>query len=358
MPVAVPVPDAIPPTIKPENGSPPPSFRLTQPPTNDERVVSFLKEARQQAELVQLGVDAVSDVELYKFLVRVSLVRDVPGLCESTNLSSRPFQIANAYNAATALTKLKSTLQWRVAVDFTTIPNDDFSDLDAMGKLYVLPGANRRGLTTVVWRAKLHFPDPPRLPHLMRYIAYVVHWRWRLGYVLPERGGELRWGPDEEEGWVDRYASDRITVIFDLADASQRNRDLEMVIELAKTFNAHFPECLDEFYLFPSSFLASTLWSMVRPFLDKDTADKITLVSQPVFLTKCADLHDLASIPERWGGTWTGEPVAAAEDVPLPPSAPASPTRKSFSGSGSAPASPTRVGSPTKKGGEDALGID
>ncbi|KNE65498.1 hypothetical protein AMAG_11117 [Allomyces macrogynus ATCC 38327] len=324
MPVAVPVPDAITPTIKAsENGSPPPSFQLTQPQTSDERVVSFLKEARQQSELVQLGVDDFTDVELYKFL------------------------IANGYNAATALTKLKSTLQWRATVDFTTIPYDDFSDLNAMGKLYVLPGANRRGLTTVVWRAKLHFPDPPRLPHLMRYIAYTVHWRWRLG-----------------------LASDRITVIFDLADVSQRNRDLDMVIELAKTFNAHFPECLDEFYMFPSSFLASTLWSMVRPFLDKDTADKIILVSQPVFLTKCADLHEPTSIPERWGGSWTGEPVAAAEDVPLPPSAPASPTRMSFSGSGSgSPASPTRMsfsGSPTraesprkkKTGGEDGLGID
>ncbi|KNE72669.1 hypothetical protein AMAG_16429 [Allomyces macrogynus ATCC 38327] len=313
MPVAVPVPDATPPSVKTGNdGSELSPFRLTQPPTSDERVVSFLKEARQQPELVQFGVDAVSDVELYKFL------------------------IANAYNATTAITKLKSTLQWRATVDFATIPNDDFSDLDAMGKLYVLPGANRRGLTTVVWRAKLHFPDAPRLPHLMRYIAYTVHWRWRLG-----------------------LASDRITVIFDLADVSQRNRDLEMVIELAKTFNAHFPECLDEFFMFPSSFLVSTLWSMVRPFLDKDTADKIILVSQPVFLTKCADLHDPSSIPERWGGNWAGEPVAAAEDVPLPPSAPASPTRMSFSGSGSgSPTSPTRAGSPSKKGGDNALGLD
>ncbi|ORZ38563.1 hypothetical protein BCR44DRAFT_1497173 [Catenaria anguillulae PL171] len=233
------------PTAVPLEGSQP-TFAITRVPAD---ALSFIDDARHDPDLISGGIDTLTDLEIYKFWV------------------------GNNRDNEKAIEKLKATLEWRDSFNFASIATEDFSDIHESGKLYPLPSPSREGHTILIWRMRLHVPDPPNLQRMVRYIIYMTYFRWKLG-----------------------LASDKLVIVACRDTVEAKNRDLVMAKQLAVIFSANFPETLVSLYLFPNHWIVSGLWAMVRPFLDPLTASK--------------ELNELTTpdnLPVSFGGTWKGE---------------------------------------------------
>ncbi|KAI9175380.1 hypothetical protein H9P43_006741 [Blastocladiella emersonii ATCC 22665] len=231
---------------------------------------TFVESVRSDADLVALDVQGMTEVEVYKFLV------------------------ANKGDEAAARARIRATLEWRRDFNFASIATEDFGDLEASGKFYALPHPTTTGRTVHVWRSRLHMPDPPSLPRLVRFMIRQVYFLWRQG-----------------------RAADRIVLLVSRDGASPKHRDLAMAKEVAATFNAHFPEILDELYVYPGNWLTTVIWAVVRPFLDPATAEKVNFVADRVVRDRLAQLLPPEHTPTALGGTWTGEPVGIDPEVVL-----------------------------------------
>ncbi|ORZ38561.1 CRAL-TRIO domain-containing protein [Catenaria anguillulae PL171] len=209
-----------------------------------------------------------------------------PNLSTLTDLEIAKFWVAESRNDAKALARIQATLAWRLEYDFDALLADEFADVKRTGKLYVLPQPSRSGCSILVWRSRLHMPDPPRLPRLIRFFVKTVWGRWKEG-----------------------KGSDRIVVIVSRDGVEMKHRDLTMAREAASVFNAHFPEVLNELYVYPTNWVATTIWACVRPFLDPVTASKVNFISADEMQKRLADLTTPDNTPVSMGGTWEGEPV-------------------------------------------------
>ncbi|KAJ3363224.1 hypothetical protein GGF31_001019 [Allomyces arbusculus] len=254
------------PLVAPRDALPPitPGIFRSKVPTDDAEAMKFISEARAHPELQQLGVNTViCDLELFKFWVGAK------------------------HHSETAHKRLATTLAWRRDINLPHVAGEDFSDLDAAGKLFKLPRPTKEGYTVLVWRSRFHAPeDDASLQRLARYFVKHVHLLWKLG-----------------------YHSDRVVVIIDRDGAESKNRDLNMAKVVSTTFNTHFPEILEGLYVFPSSWFTSACWAIIRPFVDPVTAAKVHFLSGPAMHEQLAAMMDADAVPTRWGGTWTGEPA-------------------------------------------------
>ncbi|KAL7747744.1 hypothetical protein RI367_006866 [Sorochytrium milnesiophthora] len=190
-----------------------------------------------------------------------------------------------------AFNRVKSTLAWRKEFDYEAIFSEDFGDIAAIGKLCRLPVPTADGYTVFMWRTRLHVPgDAAATRRLIRFFIREIAGGWRDGTV-----------------------SDKMLLLVDRSDATPANRDLNMAIDASKIFNVHFPEIMHRLYIFPSGWLVTAAWAIVKAFLDPATRDKAVMVNQADIATELDKVLGLDNVPERLGGRWTGEPEPASK---------------------------------------------
>ncbi|KAI9146087.1 CRAL-TRIO domain-containing protein [Paraphysoderma sedebokerense] len=173
-----------------------------------------------------------------------------------TDLDIYKFFVGHKLNEKNALEALKKTLDWRKTFNYYNLPNEEFADLEAIGKWYK-SGSAKNGTSLFIWRTVLHKPcaTDEQVQREFRFIMYVL-----------------------SKGWFDGTTTDRITVVLDYFDTTFAHKDLALTKIAAVSLSQHFPEVLDEVILVPSNWLVSFLWNTVRLFLDPVTVAKIKLL--------------------------------------------------------------------------------
>lgn len=94
-------------------------------------------------------------------------------------------------------------------------------------------------------------------------------------------------------------SADQTSVIFDLTDFSLKNSDNNSIKFLAETLEAYYPECLAAVYIFNAPWIFSTVWNIIKRFLDPVVASKIRFIKGVEELTQYIDMDN---IPKALGG--------------------------------------------------------
>lgn len=148
------------------------------------------------------------------------------------------------------------------------------------------------GQNPIFWfLAKKHFGSDSPSDETQRYAVVTIEW-CRL--FLKEVNA----------------STDTCSIFFDLTGFTLKNADYTTIKFLADVFEAHYPECLGRIYVHNAPWIFSTVWNIIKNWLDPVVASKI------VFTKNFKDLSTHISpdfIPTELGGIDSSGP-----DYPVP----------------------------------------
>ncbi|KAJ1566848.1 hypothetical protein HK405_008173 [Cladochytrium tenue] len=175
-----------------------------------------------------------------------------------------------------ALKQLGATLDWRASYDFNSVVDEDFSDLEASGKLQ-LRGKDKAGNAILVWRHSRHFPESSTLERDIRFIVHTLEQARRAG-------------------------ADRITAIIDRLGMTPANHDTPLIRALLTTFQHHYPDRLARLFVFPKSAVLSMGWKFAKVFIDAATISRIHILGEDEYRACLLQNIDRSDLLERYGG--------------------------------------------------------
>lgn len=93
--------------------------------------------------------------------------------------------------------------------------------------------------------------------------------------------------------------------IMDLAGVSVTSfyRVKDYVFQAAGIGQDRYPECMGKFYIINAPWAFSTVWSIVKPWLDEVTVAKIDIVSSGMVKEKLLSQIPAENLPAEFGGT-------------------------------------------------------
>ncbi|KAK9764625.1 hypothetical protein K7432_007716 [Basidiobolus ranarum] len=170
-------------------------------------------------------------------------------------------------------------MRWRQSFRYDSILEEDFSDLIGAQKVF-FHGNAKDGTPILIWRSCKHLVNVAERSREIRFYVWIL--------VKAEQEGIL---------------TDKITIIYDRSHATKANTDLGLAKEAFPIFQRHFPERLKSIFVFPSSFLLTSLWQCIKPFIDPVTAQKIRIWKENEYRTKILEYVDSSNLLERFGGS-------------------------------------------------------
>ncbi|CAN3359140.1 hypothetical protein DICA1_F11826 [Diutina catenulata] len=207
------------------------------------------------------------------------------------------FMRARKWNTDNALKMLSNSIKWRME-----FPADKWVK-EADGPSF-LNGTNQgfiKNLTTekswikgednnqnpIFWfQAKKHFGSDSPSDETQRYAVTTIEW---VRLFLREVNESV----------------DTVSIVFDLTGFTLKNADYTTIKFLAEVFEAHYPECLGRIYVHNAPWIFSTVWNIIKNWLDPVVASKI------VFTKNFKDMSGYISpdyIPTELGGIDTSGP--------------------------------------------------
>ncbi|KAJ5482940.1 CRAL-TRIO domain-containing protein [Penicillium diatomitis] len=185
------------------------------------------------------------------------------------------FLRARKWDVKKALIMMISTMRWRlqeVHVDDDIMANgeaealelassadpakkkkgEDFLKQMRMGKSY-LHGCDKRGRPICVVRARLHKASDQEVDTLERFTVYTIE------------TARLLLAPPVETA----------TIIFDMTGFTLANMDYTPVKFMIKCFEANYPESLGSVLIHKAPWIFSSIWSVIKGWLDPVVAAKI-----------------------------------------------------------------------------------
>ncbi|KAG7194083.1 uncharacterized protein KQ657_004791 [Scheffersomyces spartinae] len=202
------------------------------------------------------------------------------------------FVRARKWDIEKAIGMMSKTLQWRAteypAYDWT-LEGDSTSYVNGScpgltknfttSKCY-LRGTDKEGHPIFIFKAKKHLIGDSPLADTQRFAVLTIEWTKLL---LQEN--------------IDGV--DQCTVFFDLSGFSLKNADYGAIKFLAEIFEAHYPETLGFILIHNAPWIFSTVWNIVKNWLDPVVASKIRFTKDYKDLTKFIEPH---YIPDYLGG--------------------------------------------------------
>ncbi|KAA8649773.1 hypothetical protein EYZ11_009068 [Aspergillus tanneri] len=196
------------------------------------------------------------------------------------------FLRARKWDVQKALIMLISTLRWRlmdVKVDDDIMKNgeqlalkqsqssdpaekkagEEFLMQMRMGKGF-LHGVDKLGRPICVVRVRLHKPGDQSTEALDRYTVYTIE------------SARMMLAPPVETACV----------IFDMTNFSLANMDYHPVKFMIKCFEANYPECLGVVLIHKAPWIFSSIWSIIKGWLDPVVAAKINFTKNVQDLEK------------------------------------------------------------------------
>lgn len=144
----------------------------------------------------------------------------------------------------------------------------------------VIRGHDRHNNPMFVFQARKHFAHDSPLPETERFALLLVEWCRLLLKEVNE-------------------SQDTCTVMFDLSNFLLKNTDNAPIKFLAQAFEAHYPECLQYIIVHNALWIFSTVWNVIKNWIDPAVAQKIHFTKH---LLDLAQLVDPSQIPDYLGG--------------------------------------------------------
>ncbi|MEW5312227.1 MAG: hypothetical protein WDW38_003874 [Sanguina aurantia] len=153
------------------------------------------------------------------------------------------------------------------------------TDLD-QHKVFV-NGYDNQGNPFCVVLGRRHIPHSHELTR--RCMEYCLDAAVRLGNLNPAWNG-------------------RTSAVFDLAGFSYVNCDFPGLLAVFDLLQNHYPERLDKLFLYRAPALFNAIWSLVRPFIDPVTREKVVFVTEKHAAREFTKHFNMQVFPKELGG--------------------------------------------------------
>lgn len=222
------------------------------------------------------------------------------------------FVRARKWNTEDALKMFSNSIVWRK--DFPTsdwvLEGDGPSYLQGKNKGLIknlssekswINGHDVDGNPIYWFQARKHFGSDSPADESQRYAILCIEWSRLFTKEVTE-------------------SNDTHSIVFDLTGFTLKNADYSTIKFLAEAFEAHYPECLGKIYVHNAPWIFSTVWNVIKHWLDPVVASKIEFTKNFNDLSK----HISAEfIPEELGGIDKSgpeyPPPKKGDDVPPKP---------------------------------------
>jgi len=142
----------------------------------------------------------------------------------------------------------------------------------------------------------MKYHDPKLGPLLLQYQVYFIE------YLTKQMGDNL----------------DTFTSIFNLEGFTNKNIDLSHTFNMINVFQNYYPERLGICFIINAPWFFGTIWKIIKPWLDKNTASKIFFLDAD-YKERFKELMDEQFIPPEHGGKSTFDArKKLAEDLGVP----------------------------------------
>ncbi|KAI5905688.1 Phosphatidylinositol transfer protein CSR1 [Candida parapsilosis] len=199
---------------------------------------------------------------------------------------------ARKWDTDKAIGMMLKSLNWR----FHEFPSDDWlmesdgpSYLNGTNKGFIknfttekswIKGRDKNNNPIFMFQAKKHLTSDSPLPQNQRYAVVTIEW---VRLFLKEVSESV----------------DTCTIVFDLTGFSLKNADYATIKFLADVFEAHYPETLGFILIHNAPWIFSTVWNIIKNWLDPVVASKIHFTKDAKELSK---FIDPSLIPDYLGG--------------------------------------------------------
>lgn len=204
------------------------------------------------------------------------------------------FLRARKWDTVKSAEMLGQTLIWRVEeFDIDSImsrgeqyyidvePDEGFINQFKRGKV-VLHGKDKQGRPIVTIRVRFHDPKAQSEEAMERLTVLVI---------------------ETARLCLNDYIETAV-VIFDMTGFGLGNMDYHVVRFLIKCFEAHYPECLGYLFIHRAPWVFSTIWNVIKGWIDPVVASKISFTKTEKDLLKFINSDSLA---KELGGTRSWE---------------------------------------------------
>eukprot|EP00121_Abeoforma_whisleri_P016157 Awhi_evm2s14837 len=89
--------------------------------------------------------------------------------------------------------------------------------------------------------------------------------------------------------------------IIDLTNFGTANIDAASIQNVALILQKFYPERLGHCWIIHSNWMFSTMWSLIKPFLNEKTAAKVTFVPEATYEEDLANCFDVNKLPRLYG---------------------------------------------------------
>ncbi|RCK66642.1 Phosphatidylinositol transfer protein CSR1 [Candida viswanathii] len=199
---------------------------------------------------------------------------------------------ARKWDSEKAIEMMFKSLQWRSTefpADIWAMEGDAPSYLNGTNKGFVhnfttekswIKGRDKNNNPIFMFQAKKHFTADAPLEQNQRYAIVTIEW---VRLFLREVSESV----------------DTCTIVFDLTGFSLKNADYSTIKFLADVFEAHYPETLGFILIHNAPWIFSTVWNIIKGWLDPVVASKIHFTKDAKELSK---FIDPTLIPDYLGG--------------------------------------------------------
>ncbi|KAL6450024.1 CSR1 Phosphatidylinositol transfer protein CSR1 [Candida maltosa Xu316] len=188
------------------------------------------------------------------------------------------FVRARKWDTERAIEMMAKSLQWRSTefpADIWAMEGDAPSYIDGTNK-----GRDKNNNPIFMFQAKKHLTADSPLEQNQRYAVVTIEW---VRLFLREVSESV----------------DTCTIVFDLTGFSLKNADYSTIKFLAEVFEAHYPETLGFILIHNAPWIFSTVWNIIKNWLDPVVASKIHFTKDAKELSKFIDPN---LIPDYLGG--------------------------------------------------------
>ena len=177
--------------------------------------------------------------------------------------------------------RLLKHVAWRYDYRVEGIMDEDWAAYDARNEMFV-SGLDRQLRPSVTWRVSQHDPHSVKGQTPAMGARYLVCTIERARAVNPE--------------------SRHIIFICDCSALQWKNFEHAMFVEAVGMLQENYPDNLAHCFLFPVGWLINSLLGVCRPLLDKDTASKMSVLTEEDVQKGMREHFEDAEIEVRLGG--------------------------------------------------------
>ncbi|KAJ3293045.1 hypothetical protein HDU79_000761 [Rhizoclosmatium sp. JEL0117] len=261
--------------------------------------------------------------EAFVTVVREKL-KSHPYISSLTDLEIKRFLISHRNISANALKQVQATLEWRQSFNFNSILTEDFSDLEATGKL-VIDSVDYQQNAIMIWQQHRHVPLPASsvtaaassnigttsasssssTPSAQLREPSKKEKKEELSAALQasiERNLRFFVYTIERAKQTHRLRSDnKLIVIIDRIGMTPANYDQPLGKAIVSVM-PHYPELFESYYVFPKNAMLMVAWKVTRVFLDPVTVARIKLLGEAEVPSVLGDIMDKRELLVRYGG--------------------------------------------------------